>query len=347
MTRWSEQPPSPDFLDLILERLPPLLSRHSSLLLKVMPPFLGFALFLQYFYRNQFYPSFDLFQFSSLLLAAACIGVLIVGYIVVLLTLPGAVIFYGYINKDQIKNCIVRHLPEAGSKRQNRVMELTALAYFAPFMTAGLLFWPSMYWFPGHVVKLMLALSILSCVPYGLLIAVRFKLPIRTALNFVWTVFFAVLLFLGLTIQVFKASAATLDLLPLWAMLSAIGALLCALAAIASISAMSHFAGWQASLLFSTFFGLMICGFSGLLTTLPETVVRAVGLGGYEAKSVELAPSFCNTGIGVQNDQSCRLESPNIVWSLGETLVLRTHGDDPVQLQIPSHQVKAIVQYPD
>ena len=347
MTRWSEQPPSPDFIDLTLERLPPLLLKHSTLLLKVMPPFLGFLLFLQYFYRNQFYPSFDLFQFSSLLLAAACVGVLIVGYIGILLTLPGVVIFHGYINNQQIRNGIQQSLPEADHQRQNRALELAALTYFAPFVTAGLLFWPALYWLPGHPVKLIIGISLLACVPYGVLIALRFNLPKKTSLKFVWTAFFAAMLFIGLTFQVLKGSAEALDRLPLWLMLAATVLLICLLAAIASISALAHFAGWNASLLFGTFFGILICGFSGLLTTLPETVVRAVGLGGYEAKSVELDPSFCDTGIGVRNDQSCRLESPDIVWSLGETLVLRTAGDEPVQLQIPAHLVKVIVQNPN
>ena len=347
MTRWSEQPPSPDFIDLTLERLPPLLLKHSTLLLKVMPPFLGFLLFLQYFYRNQFYPSFDLFQFSSLLLAAACVGVLIVGSIVILLTLPGVVIFHGYINKDQIKRGIRQSLPEEDSERQSKVMELAALAYFGPFVTTGLLFWPAVYLFPGHALKLMIAISVLACAPYGLLIAMRFKLPRRTTLKFVWTVFFAAMLFIGLTFQVLKGSAEALDRLPLWLMLAATFLLICLLAAIASVSAMAHFAGWNASLLFGAFFGIFICGYSGLLTSLPETVVRAVGLGAYQAKSLELDPAFCDTGLGVSSEQGCRLTSPTIVWSLGETVVVRTAGDEPVQLQIPAHLVKAIVQTPN
>ena len=344
MTPWSEQPPSPDFIDLTLERLPPLLRKHSTLLLKVMPPLLGFLLFLQYFYRNQFYPSFDLFQFSSLLLAAACVGVLIVGYVVILLTLPGVVVFHGYVNNQQVKSGIQQNLPKADRARQNKVMELAALAYFGPFVTTGLLFWPAVYWFPGHTVKLMIATSVLACAPYGLLIALRFKLPKRTTLKFVWTVFFAAMLFIGLTFQVLKGSAEALDRLPPWLMLAATVLLICVLAAIASISAIAHFAGWNASLLFGTFFGILICGYSGLLTSLPETVVRAVGLGAYEAKSVELDSAFCDTGLGVTSEQRCRLESPTIVWSLGETLVVRTAGDESVQLQIPSHLVKAIVQ---
>ncbi|MGI3130260.1 hypothetical protein ACRSLK_07670 [Halopseudomonas pachastrellae] len=347
MTRWSEQPPSPDFLDLILERLPPLLSRHSSLLLKVMPPFLGFALFLQYFYRNQFYPSFELSQFSSLLLAAACIGVLIVGFVVVLLVAPGIVIFHGYLNNADVKERITNGLPEKEEERQRRVLELVVLTYVGPILCAGIAFWPLLLLLPDRPVILALGTFTLIAAIFGVLTTKRFNLPRRTITAFFWTSFVSIALFITLTGVVGSNLAPHLSDLPTWVQIAGLLAAVLVLTFASSISAMANVAGWYASLLFSTFYGLMICTFCGLLTALPETAVRSVGIGAYEAKSVELDPSFCDTGIGVRNDQSCRLESPDIVWSLGETLVLRTNGNDPVQLQIPSRQVKAIVQYPD
>lgn len=60
---------------------------------KALPSTLGFGMFLAYFARNHFYPSFDLFQFSSLLLAAACLGFLAIGAFVAALFLPGAWVY--------------------------------------------------------------------------------------------------------------------------------------------------------------------------------------------------------------------------------------------------------------
>lgn len=90
MQKWKDRPPSEDAIDVVLRASPAFLKRHGSLLVKGLPPLTGFFIFLLYFYRNHFYPSFDLFQFSSLLLAAACIGFVIVGVVVVTMVLPGA-----------------------------------------------------------------------------------------------------------------------------------------------------------------------------------------------------------------------------------------------------------------
>ncbi|WP_454253387.1 hypothetical protein [Pseudomonas sp. Marseille-Q7302] len=76
MPRWTDQPATDTdaVFDFILKFSSTFLRRHASLLAKVLPPTLGFGMFLAYFARNHFYPSFDLFQFSSLLLAAACLA---------------------------------------------------------------------------------------------------------------------------------------------------------------------------------------------------------------------------------------------------------------------------------
>ena len=101
--KWSDRPPSEDAIDVLLNTSPAFLRAHGSLLAKALPPVSGFGIFLLYFYRNHFYPSFDLFQFSSLLLAAACIGFAIVGAVIIMMVLPGAALFHWFLNTKRVK----------------------------------------------------------------------------------------------------------------------------------------------------------------------------------------------------------------------------------------------------
>ena len=123
MQKWTDQPAtdSDDVLDFILAFAGTFLRRHASLIAKVLPPAFGFGIFLAYFARHHFYPSFDLFQFSSLLLAAACLGFGVVGAFVAGLSLPGAWIFHGFLNTRAIKEDITYALPYQGDSRVRKV----------------------------------------------------------------------------------------------------------------------------------------------------------------------------------------------------------------------------------
>ncbi|MNF89229.1 hypothetical protein D3C84_717460 [compost metagenome] len=89
---------------------------------------------------------------------------------------------------------------------------------------------------------------------------------------------------------------------------------------------------------------LAITFYSGTLTTMPERVMKGLGLGNYEASEIALDSGYCekNPPKVLSLDQSCSLKNVQVVWSLGETLVLRLR--DEMQVQIPSRHVKAILR---
>ncbi|MDT4866237.1 hypothetical protein FQZ97_1010840 [compost metagenome] len=71
--------------------------------------------------------------------------------------------------------------------------------------------------------------------------------------------------------------------------------------------------------------------------------MEGLGLGNYEAREIALDSDYCekNPPKTLSLDQSCSLRNVQVVWSLGETLVLRLR--DETQVQIPSRHVKAIL----
>ena len=77
--------------------------------------------------------------------------------------------------------------------------------------------------------------------------------------------------------------------------------------------------------MFSLFFALFLAGYSGVLTTLPETMVRTLGLGNYQAKAIVLDTSYCakEQARVLPTDDQCVLKEVQVVWSLGEAFVLR------------------------
>lgn len=137
--KWTDQPAtdSDELLDLIVLFAGTFLRRHASLLTKVFPPAIGFGIFLVYFARHHFYPSFDLFQFSSLLLAAACLGFGVVGVFVAVLFFPGAWIYHNFLNTKAIKEDITYALPYQEDPRVRKVFLLMGLAFFLPYLLSG------------------------------------------------------------------------------------------------------------------------------------------------------------------------------------------------------------------
>ena len=110
------------------------------------------------------------------------------------------------------------------------------------------------------------------------------------------------------------------------------------------MTSMVFIAGWNAALMFSLFFALLLAGYSGVLTTLPETMVKTLGLGNYQAKAIVLDASYCakeQARVLPTNDQ-CVLQDVQVVWSLGEAFVLRLADGSTVRL--PATAIRALVK---
>ncbi len=324
------------------------LRRHIGWLVKVFPPLFGFAIFVLYFYRNGFYPSFDLFQFSSLLIAAACIGFCVVLLLVTMMFIPGAGIFHLFMTNKPIREKL-RDLRPAEEARKNRwVLLLVSLAYFLPYLLYGAMLLAVAYF---RLMDFLLAVFVLP-VPIALLFGIAlqqtFELKAHAVLKYVLAAY-APLLCIGCLItytvaQTGPVLAAISSVWLSWGLQILIPPLIAFLACICS---MAHFAGWNPALHFSTFFAVIIGGYSGILTTLPETTVKKLGLGNYEATSIVLAPEYCEGGAQARLalGEGCALDDVHVVWSLGENITLRL-GEKRLG-QIPAHFVRAVIRKED
>ena len=345
--KWTDRPPSEDAIDVVLNTSPAFLRAHGSLLAKALPPVSGFGIFFLYFYRNHFYPSFDLFQFSSLLLAAACIGFAIVGAVILMMTMPGAMIFHLFLNERKVKEELKYAMSYSEAARINTVWQLIGLAYFGPFCMVGLGLVTVVLLEPGLYALATLLWPACIALGFGVALQVRFDLPRWSFFTYCWSGYIALLIFAVLLSTILQSSlpiigdwTAILHYPVLWAIPVVI-------AIMVSICSMGHFVGWNAALLFGLFFGLLLAGYSGLLTTVPEKAVKALGLGAYEAEIVLLDPAFCNADLSELGiTENCTLRKVHVVWSFGESIVLRPALDQPRQIQIPALFVRSLVQKP-
>ncbi|MGM3425096.1 hypothetical protein [Pseudomonas benzopyrenica] len=347
MPRWTDQPATDTdaVFDFILKFSGTFLRRHASLLAKVLPPTLGFGMFLAYFARNHFYPSFDLFQFSSLLLAAACMGFLTIGAFVAALFLPGAWVYYGFINTPAIKEDIIYALPYRGEGRFRKLMLLMALVFFVPYLLIGLSDAIILFFIdPELFLGVSLLAPVLITLVAGVVVQWLFALPSFSFLKFVWQAYVPVMV-VGYFIVWMLGKAYPLvnewPLLTKWATLCAAPL---AIAFVVTMTSMIFIAGWKAAMMFSLFFALFLAGYSGVLTTLPETMVKTLGLGNYQAKAIVLDTAYCakDQARVLPTDDQCVLKEVQVVWSLGEAFVLRLADDSMARL--PASAIRTLVK---
>lgn len=224
----------------------------------MLPPTLGFGMFLAYFARNHFYPSFDIFQFSSLLLAAACLGFLTIGAFVAALFLPGAWVYYRFINTAAIKEDITYALPYRTEGRFRKIMLLMTLVFFVPYLLAGFSDAAILFVDP----ELFVSVALLAPIPITLLagMAVQWLFDLRrfSFLKFVWEAYLSTMV-VGLFIVWMLAQA--YPLVSDWQPLLKWDALAIApfiIAFVTTMTSMLFIAGWKAAMMFSLFFALFL-----------------------------------------------------------------------------------------
>lgn len=327
MQKWTDQPATDadDMLDLIIGFAGTFLRRHASLLTKVLPPAIGFGLFLAYFARHHFYPSFDLFQFSSLLLAAACLGFGVVGIFIAVLFFPGAWIYHNFLNTKVIKEDITYALPYQEAPRVRKVSLLMALAFFLPYLLSGVAMIVGAIKLTSIFIWVIFLAPIPIALVAGLAIQYMFDLGRFSFGKYLWSAYLPTV---ASGFLIFSMWVKAYPVVEHWSWLAKWAVLVAgvpSIAAIASLCGMLFIAGWRAALLFASFFALMMAGYSGALTTLPDTVVNTLGLGNYQAKAIVLDPAYCESSQAdpLPVAQGCVIKNVHVIWSFGDALTLR------------------------
>lgn len=350
MSSWLDQPATngdQDSFDLVINASQRFFAKHFSLLTKIGPPLLGFSIFLFYFNQHHFYPSFDLFQFSSLLLAAAVLGFVLVGGYVAALLLPGAWMHYGFLNSASIKEDIRYIRPYREDQHGRFAALLIALLYVLPFVgsavaTSYVLIQHSALLSPAFFLVPLLIL--LLC---GLILQKRFELKRFSFLNFMFHGYVPTLCVVFLGMLTIKDVATRIETLPSAFTYLAVFGIPMLISLAASMCALAFTAGWNAALHFCTFFALGIAAFSGALTSLPDQTIRSLGLGNYQARII-LEEGYCDTSTRstLLISHGCALESAHVVWLMGDSLIFKRSADSTQLIQVPSRFIKAVIREP-
>lgn len=351
MERWSDRP-APELNDDLIDKLvilsTELFKNHSSQIAKFAPPIVGFALFLRYFHTHHFYPSFDLLQFSSLLLGAGMVGFAIIGTLWLWLLAPGLWIFHGFIEKQDIRQSIKASFPAHESKRIGHVFLLVFLCFVGPYSLCSVMLASVLIFFPSLYLIALLGLSLLIALLFGIAIQFVFKLPKYSFFRYAFNAWAAVLIVNAMAFTLIADTKNFIDdlngdhlkilaiyLIPLGACLTA------------AICAMGSFGGLRYAAHFSLLFALIIAFYSGILAGLPDRTMKSLGLGNYQAESIVLEPQYCSetTPENLPLTPDCSLTDVHVVWSLGETLTLILgSNNDARQVQIPSRFLKTIIR---
>lgn len=349
MTRWLDKPSmdSDEAIDHVIERSRLFLQRYFSPIAKVATPLLGFAIFLSYFHQHHFYPSFDLFQFSSLLLAACMIGVFIVGSSVALLLIAGAWMHYGFTNAPAIKQELAYIRPQDNRQRTHFALKLIGLVYVLPLTTTAMAITYALVSHTTLFATVFFIAPVAATLLAGLLIQQQFELRSFSFLRFIWAAYVPVLLIALLSALTLRDVAPYIDGLADHEFRTlSLYAIACLISLIASFCTVSFIGGWSFALHFCGFFGLAIAFYSGLVTQLPDKVVQGLGLGNYSAATITLADDYCegSTRQALSLGENCSLRDVHVVWLMGETLTYKTSQDSDELIQIPTRFIKAVIR---
>lgn len=349
MEKWSDRPASEqDPIDRFAVISSGFFKRYSAQIAKFAPPAAGFVLFLLYFHTNHFYPSFDLLQFSSLLLGAGMIGFFLIGLLMIGLLVPGLVIFHGFVERQEIRSGIIRWVNQDEAMRVRRAFGVMALCYAGPYGLNSLILSTVLLHSPSYYVRALLVVPLLVCLLFGIATQLIVKLPRTAFLRFAYCAWVPVMMTGGVAFWTVSDTAGYIDsiengtLKMLAFYMIPLGACL-----VAAICAGGSFGGLTYAIHFALFFALAIALYSGLLAGLPDRVVRNLGLGNYEAQSVALEKSYCEGSLpmNVPLTTECELKDVQVVWSMGDVFTFRiSNAKDARQVQLPSRFVKAIVR---
>lgn len=352
MTRWIDKPSldSSDFIDQIIDTSQRFFSRYFSLIIKAGPPLLGFAIFLFYFHQHRFYPTFDLFQFSSLLLAASVIGFAVVGTSTAILFIASGWIFHGFINSPTIKEELRYQRPRDDRQSTRFVLKLLTFLYVLPFAGTAVALTYVTFNHTSLFNSALFILPALMTLISGLILQKLFELNRFSFLRFMWASYFSTLIIAFFSILTIRDVSGHLDAISNDLLrAAAVYGIPLVISIIASLCAISFIAGWNYALHFCSFFGLFIVFYSGALTVLPERTVSSLGLGHYQAEQIIFDDAYCDapTRQTLALNESCTLKDVHVVWLMGDTLSYKTTKTSEQLIQVPTRFIKAVIKAVD
>ncbi len=323
----------------------------SSYLIKFGPLAIGFLIFLIYFCQNNFFPSFDFFSLTSLLLAAFVIGLAAYLVLVFGIAAPGFFWFDTFVKDRQVSDELgYSNLWRSACKSHQNFRMLGRAYFLLPLLFFNLFFiWVLTADYIGSGLKGVVSIAVLFFLTIICAVEIRvvYELSFGSLVKYVVVTLFSIFIscfinFLVVLIIV-KAHAESAD--DSIQMLLAVGVTI-ALSLVFFVSAISGLTSHKYTVFFGALFAILFSLIAGAWAVLPKNIIRILGVGNYVAEEVVLDKDACSdfkvTFEGVVGDE-CVIRNAKIIWSLGEMYRLELPVVAPRKvISIPSGSVAAI-----
>lgn len=338
-----------DAIDKAISKFESFALKHLKEILTIAPPVIGLSIFLSYFVEQGFYPSFDILQFSSLLIFAFVIGVLLILSIALALAVPGYIYKSILLSHEKTQKKLKLHFIKPDeSEDKAQMFFVYRIFIFYPVLLCGLLNWLAAYRFHDYYTPIFLTtplfISLIFCAisSYKLefqassVFALFFTLAVATFMsNFSIITIFLVTKELILNIDGEFAQLATVI----------IGTLFVSL--VISVSCIAVLGGIRYLLYACVAFSFVILFYGGVLTSFPSKFVNMLSLGNYTATSLMLTKDFCEIkNFPIEINDKCELTDAYIIWSMGDYTLARVESKagGTYRFQIQNKYIRAIVR---
>lgn len=321
-------------------------------IIKVAPITIGFSLFLIYFCKYQFFPSFDLFSLGSLLISASVLGLAVFLAITLGTCIPGLLWADVFFKDKEVREELGYFLPK--DEKKERLANTTFIrSYFL---------WPSTLCSCTIIYVLVsdndyasyfIALPLLTCLALALELSSRYELSGTSLVKFILASMMAYTLATIISLAVGMFSVKThlpggsdfsqIMLLILITLTMNIVFATCAI----SLQNLKN----SQTIFFSTLFSLLLSFGNNLWGVLPEGIAKILGVGNYIAQEIHISGEPCEIKIiPWKQDENglCTLENTKIIWSLGDTYRIRIPINEKlVDVSIPTGDVISVIKSVD
>ncbi|VXC03700.1 conserved membrane hypothetical protein [Pseudomonas sp. 8BK] len=338
-----------DAIDKTIAKFEAFALKHLKEILTIAPPIIGLSIFLSYFVKQGFYPSFDILQFSSLLIFAFIIGAILILSIASALAAPGFIYKSILLSHDKSKKKLRIHFinPDESEDRIQMFFVYRILIFY-PILFGGLLNWLAVFSFSDHYMPIFFTIP--------LFISLIFCAISSQFLEFQASSIFALFLTLLIAVLMSNFSILTIILVAKEAIFNAgndiaqsavilIGSIFISL--VISISCIAVLGGIRYLLYACIIFSAVILFYGGVLTSFPSKFINMLSLGNYTATSLVLTKDFCEIkNFPVEINEKCELTDAHIIWSLGDHTLARVESKagGTYRFQIQNKYIRAIVR---
>lgn len=349
MNKENEDPiEDPDIIDRAILKIETLALKHGKQLCIFAPPAVGFSIFLAYFIKQGFYPSFDILQFTSLLISAFLAGGLLIVSLTILMSIPGF-LFREFFKKDSTAMLAIKNSIKPSSEEDFKGKAFSAFRNLLaiPIIIGAIVNFIFLTAFTGDFVKsffiLPFVLSLIFCAIANFL----YGLQTRSIAAYFFILGFSVM---ASNFSIISAVDISSDMINQIEVKEFQYALIfiasIAVAMLVAISCIGSLIGVKYIIYANLAFASAIMLYSGALTNFPDKFIRTLGLGNYKATSIVLAESFCNPAIfKIEINNNCEIRDAFVIWSLGDYTLLRleSKGGGTYKFQIHNQYIKAFV----